>query len=121
MCMPEPLMPWIGLGMNVAYRPCRLAMALSVNLKVMALSAVRQAVVVLEVDLVLAGGDLVVGGLDADAEGLQGVDHVLADFLGQVGREVEVAGLIVRQRARRGRPRRVRKRKNSSSGPVFHL
>ncbi len=57
-----------------------------------------QPIVVLEVDLVLAGGDLVVGGLDADAEGFQGVDHVLADFLGQVGREVEVARLIVWQR-----------------------
>ena len=57
-----------------------------------------QAVVVLEVDLVLAGGHLVVRGLDPDAEGLERVDHVLADFLGEVGREVEVAGLIVRQR-----------------------
>ena len=34
MCMPEPLMPKIGLGMNVAYSPCSWAMALSVNLKV---------------------------------------------------------------------------------------
>ena len=42
-CMPEPLMPWIGLGMNVAYRPCCWAIALSVYLKVIALSAVRSA------------------------------------------------------------------------------
>ena len=42
-CIPEPLMPWIGFGMNVAYRPCCWAIALSANLKVMALSAVRSA------------------------------------------------------------------------------
>ena len=91
-------MPSIGLGMNVAYRPCRLAMALSVNLKVIALSAVVQGVGVLEVDLVLAVGHLVVRRLDADAERLERIDHVLADLLGEVGREVEVAGLVVRQR-----------------------
>ncbi len=53
---------------------------------------------VLEVDLMLAGGDLVVGGLHADPERLERVDHVLAHFLGEIGREVEVAGLIVGQR-----------------------
>ena len=99
-------MPWIGLGMNVAYRPCCWAIALSANLKVIALSAVAQRVGVLEVDLVLADGDLVVGGLDPDAERLERVDHVLADLLGEVGREVEVAGLVVRQRLDRRRPRR---------------
>ena len=57
-----------------------------------------QRVGVLEVDLVLAGRDLVVGRLDPDPERLEGVDHVLADLLGEVRREVEVAGLIVRQR-----------------------
>ena len=96
--MPEPLIPKIGLGMNVAYRPCSCAIALSVNLKVTALSAVCEAVGVAEVDLVLAGGDLVVRGLDADAERLERVDHVLADVGAEVGREVEVAGLVVRQR-----------------------
>src|SRR3972149_1197083 len=39
-CMPEPLMPWMGLGMKVAYRPCGWAIAFRVNLKVSALSAV---------------------------------------------------------------------------------
>ncbi len=53
---------------------------------------------VLEVDLVLAHGDLVMGRLHPDPERLERVDHVLADLLGEVGREVEVAGLIVRQR-----------------------
>ena len=66
----------------------------------------RQRVAVLEVDLVLAGRDLVVGRLDPDAERLEGVDHVLADLLGEVGREVEVAGLVVGQRLDRRRPRR---------------
>ena len=61
----------------------------------------RQRVAVLEVDLVLAGRDLVVGGLDPDPERLEGVDHVLADLLGEVGREVEVAGLVVGQRGDR--------------------
>ena len=42
-CMPEPLIPWIGLGMNVAYSPWSWAMALRANLKVIALSAVRSA------------------------------------------------------------------------------
>ena len=98
-------MPWIGLGMNVAYRPCCWAIAFSANLNVIALSAVVQRVGVLEVDLVLAGRDLVVGRLDPDAERLERVDHVLADFLGEVGREVEVAGLVVRQRLDARRPR----------------
>ena len=57
-----------------------------------------QRVGILEVDLVLALGHLVVGGLDADPERLERVDHVLADLLGEIGREVEVAGLVVRQR-----------------------
>ena len=57
-----------------------------------------QRVRILEVDLVLALRDLVVRRLDLDAERLERVDHVLADFLGEVGREVEVAGLVVRQR-----------------------
>ena len=40
---------------------------------------------VLEVDLVLAGRDLVVGRLDADPELLQGVDHVVPDGDRKVG------------------------------------
>ena len=96
--MPEPLIPWIGLGMNVAYSPCCWAMAFSANLKVIALSAVAKRVGVLEVDLVLADRDLVVGRLDPDAERLERIDHVLADLLGEIGREVEVARLVVGQR-----------------------
>ena len=53
---------------------------------------------VLEVDLVLAGRDLVVGRLDADPEGLERVDHVVPDRDREVRAEVEVAGLVVGQR-----------------------
>ena len=57
-----------------------------------------QRVGVLEIDLVLAGRDLVMSGLDPDAERLESVDHVLADLLGKISREVEVARLVMRQR-----------------------
>ncbi len=53
---------------------------------------------VLEVDLVLAGRDLVMGRLDPDPEGFEGVDHVVPDLAREVGREVEIAGLVVGQR-----------------------
>src|SRR5690606_18751545 len=53
---------------------------------------------VLEVDLVLADGDLVVAGLDLDAHLLKVADHVLADVGGEVARQVEVAAPVVRQR-----------------------
>ena len=65
-------MPSIGLGMKVACRPCFWAMALRMYLKVTARSAVGEGVAVLEVDLVLADGDLVVAGLDLDAHLVQG-------------------------------------------------
>ena len=79
MCIPEPLIPWIGLGMNVAYRPCCWAIALSVELEGDRVVGGLERVGVLEVDLVLARGDLVVGRLDADPERLEGVDHVVPD------------------------------------------
>ena len=85
MCMPEPLMPKIGLGMNVAYRPCRLRDRLQRELEGHRVVGGLQAVGVLEVDLVLTVRDLVVGRLDADAEGLERVDHVAADGLREVG------------------------------------
>ncbi len=53
---------------------------------------------VLEVDLVLALGHLVMRGLDADPERLERIHHVLTDLLREVGREVEVARLVVGQR-----------------------
>ena len=55
-------------------------------------------VAVLEVDLVLADGDLVVAGLDVDPHVFQRLHHVLADGVGEVGGEVEIAGAVVRQR-----------------------
>ncbi len=97
--MPEPAMPAIGFGMKVACRPCCWAIAFRVNLKVDALVGAGQRVAVLEVDLVLADGDLVVAGLDLDAHLLQGADHVLADGGGQVSREIEITGTVVGQDA----------------------
>ena len=61
---------------------------------------------VLEVDLVLAGGDLVVRRLDLEAHRLEGDDDVPPGVLAPVdGREVEVAALR-RACRRRGRRRR---------------
>ena len=57
-----------------------------------------QRIGVLEVDLVLAGGDLVVRRLDPDPELLERVHHLLADLGAEVLGEVEVAGRVVRQR-----------------------
>ncbi len=52
---------------------------------------------VLEVDLVLADGDLMVAGLNLDAHLVEGEHHVLADRGGEVGGEVEVAAAIMRE------------------------
>ena len=61
----------------------------------------RDRVVVGEVDLVLAAGDLVVGGLDLEAHALEPEDDVPADVLGEVlRREVEVATRVVGLRRR---------------------
>jgi hypothetical protein len=57
-----------------------------------------QRIGVLEVDLVLARGHLVMGRLHPDAERLEGVDHVVPDGTREVRAEVEVAGLVVGQR-----------------------
>ena len=65
-----PAMPKTGLGMNVQCRPCSAATALSVYLKRHRVVGGGQRVVVLEVNLVLAGADLVVRGLDLDAHRL---------------------------------------------------
>ena len=56
-----------------------------------------QHVVLAEVDLVLAGGDLVVRRLDVDADRLERQDDLPAHVLAEVdGREVEIAGGVVR-------------------------
>ena len=56
-----------------------------------------QHVVLAEVDLVLAGGDLVVRRLDVDADRLERQDDLPPHVLAEVdGREVEVAGRVVR-------------------------
>ncbi len=97
-CIPEPLIPIDRLGHERRVQAVLLGDRLERELEGDRVVGGPQRVAVLEVDLVLAGRDLVVGRLDPDAERLEGVDHVLADFLGEVGREVEVAGLIVGQR-----------------------
>ena len=56
-----------------------------------------QRVRVLKIDLVLPLRDFVVSRLDPDTEPLEGIHHVLADLLSQIGGEVEVAGLVVRE------------------------
>ena len=63
-------------------QPVLLGDRLQANLNVTALSACER-IGVLEVDLVLADGHLVVGGLHPDPERLERVDHVLADLLGR--------------------------------------
>ncbi len=55
-------------------------------------------VVVAEVDLVLADGDLVVARFDHDAELFERLDHLLAHVGRLVRGQVEVARLVVRQR-----------------------
>ena len=56
-----------------------------------------QHVVLAEVDLVLAGGDLVVRRLDVDADRLERQDDLPPHVLAEVdGREVEIAGGVVR-------------------------
>ncbi len=62
-------------------------------------------VVVLEVDLVLADGHLVVAGLHDDAQFFEGFDHLLAHVGGFVGGEIEVAGRVVGQRLDAGHAR----------------
>ena len=57
-----------------------------------------QGIGVLEVDLVLPGGDLVMRRLDLDPERLEVVHHLLADIGPEVLGEVEVAGRVVGQR-----------------------
>ena len=90
--------PVDGLGHERRVQPVLLGDGLEGELEGDRVVGGRERVGVLEVDLVLADGDLVVGRLDLDAERLERVDHVLADLLREVGREVEVAGLVVRQR-----------------------
>src|SRR5207247_7795793 len=53
-----------------------------------------------EVELVLAGRDLVVAGLDRDAEMVEPVDDLLPDFAAQVDRMVEVTRPVMPSRAR---------------------
>ena len=55
-------------------------------------------IVVLEVDLVLADGHLMMAGLDDDAQLLERFDHLLTHVGRLVRRQIEVAGGVVRKR-----------------------
>ena len=57
----------------------------------------RQHVVIVKIDLVLAGRHFVMRGFDVDAHLLEGDDDVAADVFAEIdGREIEIAGAIVR-------------------------
>ena len=63
-----------------------------------------QGLVVVRVDLVLRGGDLVVRGLHGDVEPVERADGLLAQVVAEVGgQHVEVAALVD-QLGRLGRP-----------------
>ena len=55
-------------------------------------------IAVFEVDLMLAGSDLVVAGLDIDSHVPERLHHVLADGVGKVAGVVEVPRAVVGQR-----------------------
>ena len=96
-CIPEPLTPKIGFGMKVACRPWSSATFFTTKRKVATLSARRDRVGVLEVDLVLARRHLVVRRLDLEAHLLQHDHDVAPALLAPVHRrEVEVAADVVR-------------------------
>ena len=78
-----------------------------------------QRVGVAQVDLLLAGGDLVVAELDRDADPLQRQHRLAAEVAGhRVGGVVEVAAGVDRDRHRAVLRARSRSRKNSISGWV---
>ena len=91
-------MPKNGFGMKVAYRPFGGGDRLERGLEGHRVVGGAQRIGVLEVDLVLAGGDLVVRRLDPDPELLERVHHLLAHLGAEVLGEVEVAGRVVGQR-----------------------
>ena len=103
--MPEPLSPKSGLGMKVTVLPYFLATFLMMYLNIIILSAMRDQVVELQVDLRLAGGGhLVVLGLDVHAAVDHRLHHLVADVHHLVGgRDGEVAFLVAELVAQVGR------------------
>ena len=115
--MPLPGLPSNGLGMKVAITPGlpgdRLERVAERDQVVGCLERRRG----VDVDLVLAAGDLVVGRVDGDAHAHQRADHALAEIAVAVAREVEVRAAVVAGRDERTVGPRSR-RKNSTSGPT---
>ena len=95
--MPLPFTPNTGFGMNVACRPLRLRHVLHHEAERADVVGGDQRVVVAEIDLVLAGRDLVVRGLDVKAHLLERQDDLAADVLAEIDRrQIEVAARVVR-------------------------
>jgi hypothetical protein len=68
-CIPEPLSPNSGFGMNVTVLPCRRATFLTMYLYMHMLSAIVSRSAVLQIDLRLAGGgDFVMLRFDVDPD-----------------------------------------------------
>ena len=116
---PEPLMPKIGFGMNVACRSCHHRHVLDDEPERADVVGRRQHVVVAEVDFVLTRGDFVMRRLHVEAHRLQRQHDLATHVLALIdGREVEVARRRRAFPSSAGRPRRWN-RKNSHSGPAF--
>ena len=98
--MPDPWTPASGLGMKLAWTPRRWADLLDHQPDRHHGVGHGQGVGVAQVDLVLAGGVLVLGVLDGDAHLLQGEHGPLAQVAGQVGGgELEVGAGVERSPA----------------------
>lgn len=82
-CSAEPGMPFSGLGIKEAYRPCRWAMVRTIYLKVTSLSAVSRALSTFKA-ILCCPPCLVVTVADIIAHFFQGQDDVPAGILSQI-------------------------------------
>ena len=118
-CMPLPGWSVNGFGMKVACTPVRERHLLDHVPEGHDVVGRGQRVGVAQVDLLLAGRDLVVAELDRDADPLQREHGLAAEVAGdRVGGVVEVAAGVDRGRHASRPAGRPRSRKNSISGWV---
>ncbi len=118
-CMPLPGWSVNGLGMNVARTPCGQRHLLDHVPERHDVVGGGERVGVAQVDLLLAGRDLVVAELDRDADPLQREHGLAAEVAGhRVGGVVEVAAGVHRDGHRAVRRAVLDSRKNSISGWV---